>query len=397
MERTALQTHSHGWLHRLTRASRFSRAPATPRSLELPNIDELALEIAGCVQLDRELPALLKPLEHSLGCHLADKSNLKLGVAVSRQGDGATLFMTEGGPSMPGLETFVRYQLNGALSDIPPMKLFSIPLPGNQLSCHCIRFEMGTGCGWLLLAAPLALPESVERLLAPLAHAIGRGLSIHCLHQKRIDDAVHQERRAHAAELHDSLAQILGYLRLGTSRLDARCSRCNQPDLQAIATDLSHQTRHAYRMLRDLISSSRLTLEGGSLHTALAAAVEEFEQRSALVFELDDRCPQLEPDENIAIQVLMIVREALSNVVRHAHAQHVRIQLMPLNSAGLQLRIEDDGCGLSAERKRGDSFGLGIMQERAEKIGARLEIGPRPEGGTRLDLQVVLLDLKAGD
>ncbi|WP_432697848.1 sensor histidine kinase [Marinobacterium sp. YM272] len=388
MERPGNEVYhpSAGLLGRLRDALRVQPAgtsrPATATS-DPARFAELSLQIAGCEKLDAEIPPLLALLERSLS-QFPDMASTSILLATGRQGEEAQLHASQ--QAAPGIHSFIRYQLSGVLQDLKANRSLTLPLPASTQVLHCTRLDAAPADGWLMLAGPVNLPASVPSELALIGRAVSRGLSIHTTHRQRLDQALSRERRNHAAELHDSLAQVLGYLRLGASRLDARCGRCNQPDLQAIAADLSQQTRHAYRMLRDLISSSRLTLEGGSLHSALAAAVSEFEQRSALVFELDDRCPQREPDEKCAIQLLMIVREALSNAVRHAHASHLRIQLLPLEEKGLHLRIDDNGEGLNPERRRGDSFGLGIMQERAERIGARLTIGERPGGGTRIDL-----------
>lgn len=392
MQRTGNDAYpqSAGWLSRLStllRRQPAKAADAITNTADPARFAELSLEIAGCEKLSAEIPAILEPLERSLQQYPGLES-ARIILATRQPGEDALLHTTRNNEPSPGIPAFIRYQLSGVLENLQAGRSLSLALPATTEVLHCTRLKAAPADAWLLLAGTVNLPASVQPDLALLSRALGRGLGIQSTHQQRLDEAVIRERKTHAAELHDSLAQVLGYLRLGTSRLDARCGRCNQPDLQAIAADLSHQTRHAYRMLRDLISSSRLSLEGGSLHSALAATITEFEQRSALVFELDDRCPQLEPDEQRAIQLLMIVREALSNAVRHAHASHLRIQLLPLKQQGLHLRVEDNGEGLDPERKRGDSFGLGIMQERAERIGAQLTIGDRPGGGTRIDLRL---------
>lgn len=390
MERTGNPTYqqSPGWFRRLIGALllRPANSHAEPAQATSPaRFTELSLQIAGCEKLEAELPRLLEPLERSFK-QFHGMESAQLLIATLNPGEELQLHTADASQLGPGIAGFIRYQLSGALGDLDEDGALSLPIPASSQALHCRRLNAAPADAWLLLSGSVNLPAAAESLLATASRALETGLAVQAAHHQRLAQAVTHERRTHAAELHDSLAQVLGYLRLGTSRLDARCSRCEQPELQAIAADLSQQTRHAYRMLRDLISTSRLTLEGGSLHSALAAVVREFEQRSALVFELDDRCPQREPDENCAIQLLMVVREALSNAVRHSHASHLRIQLLPLQNGGLHLRVEDNGDGLDPERRRGDSFGLGIMQERATRLGAQFTIGERPGGGTRIDL-----------
>jgi signal transduction histidine kinase len=90
-------------------------------------------------------------------------------------------------------------------------------------------------------------------------------------------------------------------------------------------------------------------------------------------------------------EILMIARESLGNAFRHANAQNVEVDLM-YGDAALQLRVRDDGVGiqaavLDAGGKPGH-FGLIGMRERANKLGATLDIWSKPGAGTEIDLRV---------
>ena len=133
-----------------------------------------------------------------------------------------------------------------------------------------------------------------------------------------------------------------------------------------------------------MISSARIRLQH-SLHQELLCAVTDFERNSSLLFELDNCLTGYPLPEPVAVELLLIIREALSNVVRHAHAQKVRIQLLPHGKNGFHVHIQDDGQGLPAQRNA-DSFGLGIMEERARRIGARFRLESTPGNGTCIEL-----------
>ena len=364
------------WARRLLQGVRSgqARSPSIPDSRSTPpDLQELSLAIAACGELNQELPALLRPLERNLELQASTQAPCRLILALQLPGQQApTLITTQDND----IRRFPGEQLKDALAQIDHGDSRTLSLPGHE-PLLLTGESVDAGRIWLIAAGNLSLSSATRRRLEGMAQAIARGLTIWHGHQQRLEAAVQHERRTHAAELHDSLAQILGYLRLGISRLDARCSRCNQPELQAIAADLSRQTGHAYRLMRELISSSRLSLEGGTLHSALRATVREFEQRSGLIFELDDRCQAVEADESTAVQLVMIAREALSNAVRHAHASHLRVQLFA-KGAGVRMRIEDNGQGIDKSQARQDSYGLEIMRERATRIGASLSIGERP-------------------
>jgi nitrate/nitrite-specific signal transduction histidine kinase len=135
-------------------------------------------------------------------------------------------------------------------------------------------------------------------------------------------------------------------------------------------------------------------MQSDNLSQGVINSIKEFEHQSAIVFELDNRLPlnMLSPQQSM--QMLYIVRESLSNIVRHSHATHARVVLLLKTSSLIHIHIEDNGTGIDPEAARSDSFGLQIMKERADRIGATLMINNRPEGGTRVDLS---LDLEANE
>lgn len=208
--------------------------------------------------------------------------------------------------------------------------------------------------------------------------------------QARINQALRAERALYAAQVHDSIAQVLGYLRIKSTQLDKLCEQTPYLGIKAFTEDLSVHIHQAYRQTRELITTSRLSMQGNSLGDSLKKAIAEFEQQSAIVFELDNRLHGnlLMPQQDL--HLLYIVRESLSNIVRHSHAQHAHVGVYVEANNTLRLCIEDDGCGIDLSRARIDSFGLQIMRERAQRIGASLSIEARPEGGTICQLTLAL-------
>ncbi len=254
--------------------------------------------------------------------------------------------------------------------------------------------QCGSQTAWLAMYFRGFHPpaQRVAYLTSGLCDALTRGLEIYLRHRASVQDAVREERAVQAAELHDSMAQVLGYLRMRTARLQSLCHNELGSDEQAIrdyADDLASQTLFAYRQMRELISTSRLCLKEETLDRAIASATEELEQHSGIVFELDNRCPQLELSQEQLIQLSYIARESLTNIVRHSHATHARV-LVSQKHQRLRMRIEDNGQGILPDQARADSFGLKIMQERARRIGARLSVTPLRQGGTRVELILVL-------
>ncbi|MGH8501346.1 MAG: histidine kinase [Gammaproteobacteria bacterium] len=212
--------------------------------------------------------------------------------------------------------------------------------------------------------------------------------------------ALCDERAAIARELHDSLAQSLSYLKIQASRLesllhlDSPEQALDCKDADAVLQELRAHLNLAYRQLRELITTFRLTMAGRSLAQALADSVEEFESRSSIVFSLDNRIAAdlLSVDEEM--QVLQIVRECLCNIVRHAHAGCATVVACSDSAGNVTITVDDDGVGLSAPIASEQHHGLVIMQQRAHSLGGEMHVSANPGGGTRV--QVIFAARGAG-
>jgi signal transduction histidine kinase len=166
--------------------------------------------------------------------------------------------------------------------------------------------------------------------------------------------------------------------------------------------ELGFLTRGALAEMRTMLLELRPT---AVVETRLSELVwqlaEAVTSRVGLLVTYDiEPSPTLPPDVHITFY--RVAQEALNNVLKHAEARHVTVSLaaVPRVKAQAQsewqgqveLAIADDGRGFDSHDRRPDQLGLGIMRERAETIGADLEITSRPSRGT----QVTLLWPKAG-
>jgi signal transduction histidine kinase len=101
-----------------------------------------------------------------------------------------------------------------------------------------------------------------------------------------------------------------------------------------------------------------------------------------LAVEIDD-VPTLPPDVQIALY--RIAQEALNNIDKHARARNVELKIKSVNGR-LELHIRDDGEGFEVDRVSSTSLGLEIMRERANQIGAQLNIESEIGTGTEVSL-----------
>ncbi|MDA5564275.1 histidine kinase [Cobetia sp. MMG027] len=414
---------SQGIAHRLdVQRARGCRAdaetPVRPAAIPPPDLrdrhhlDAITLRIATCADLEEALPSVLRELLDMLnGCPESGTAHSSIGelCVVHRAPGQATHAVIS--PAGIALSAAARQRLQEVVRDIgrdPGARQQASGTAGTPggvliaLTDAADRGETGrgaTGDAWLWLGEPTAAAPSRE---TPLAHAVidalSRGLALQQQQQTRhaedrqaaVAQALKNERRQLAAELHDTLAQELSYLQMQSARL-TRAARHAPQEVQALAEEVHTQARRAFRQTRELINGAHATWGDAPLACVLEALIEEFETRSSMVFELDNRIQSLHLPDALSLQVVFIVREAMTNSVRHARATHLRLQLLYQSSgqqpaARVLLTIEDNGCGFDPAEIPAAHFGLGIMQDRARHLGAEFAITQPRQGGTRVTL-----------
>lgn len=194
------------------------------------------------------------------------------------------------------------------------------------------------------------------------------------------------ERRRLARELHDGLGQNLTALQHQLSvlidGLPAEPRRTHEQAERALAIcrQTLDDTRQMSRLLRPQV------LDDLGLSAALHWLCRSVRESSVLEVELQiDDEPELEGE--LATVIFRVAQEALSNVMRHAKAQRVRVNLRE-QSNWICLEVEDDGCGITSETQSNSiasgSSGIGGMKERLRLYGGELQLQAGRQGGTRL-------------
>lgn len=250
--------------------------------------------------------------------------------------------------------------------------------------------------GVLAVAArdPGALSDVPERrLLEGIGEQMAIAIETAFLHERVLDAAVLEERERIARELHDGLAQVLGYI--NTQTLAIR-KLLDSGRVETAGESLAHMeeaSRRANDDVRQAILGLR-TVPGEGLAASLRAYLREYGLMGGAALRLEV-APQGEllrlpaPNE---LQLLRIVQEALNNVRKHAGASSVVISLR-VDGEGLSVEVTDDGRGFDPELPVPSGwprFGLQTMQERAKAIGGRFEVRSRPGEGTTVGVRVTL-------
>jgi signal transduction histidine kinase len=214
------------------------------------------------------------------------------------------------------------------------------------------------------------------------------------LHRKVQAIAITEERERIAREMHDGVAQVLGYVNTKAQAAQELLANGQTERAAAQITQLAGAARDAYADVRENILGLRTSLgPGRGFADALAEYANDWEQQTGITTEvsitpstgLGSRIPPV-----VEVQLLRIVQEAMANVRKHALARHVWVQVQESSDA-IQAQISDDGTGFDPDalrRGKFPRFGLATMRERAESIGGQLEVASSPGHGTTVTARV---------
>jgi two-component system sensor histidine kinase UhpB len=189
------------------------------------------------------------------------------------------------------------------------------------------------------------------------------------------------ERRRIARELHDEVGQTLTGAMLQIEALAAVIPDELRPQLEELRETARHGTHEVRRIARRLRPEA---LDELGLHSALAALATAFAEQARVPVERRLQGGlQLSTEEELV--VYRVAQEALTNVIRHADAGHVELDLSA-DGRTTALTVRDDGRGLPADGPAGN--GIRGMRERAMLIGASLSIDSAPGAGTTVRLAI---------
>jgi len=249
-----------------------------------------------------------------------------------------------------------------------------------------LNFEENEKRAFTLLANSAAI--AIEN-----AHLIKEGE----LQTKR--NAIFDERQRLASELHDNLAQTLNLVNLKITQMQKRIA--DKPDIenQSEIMFMQENVEAAIDQVRMIVSEmySPVRVDQKELLEQLKFVIKEFDEITGLAVTLDvtgvgESVSHLTPLAQE--QLLMIIKEALTNVRKHADAKNVAIRFN-FDQDCIRVVIEDDGKGFQLDEDRDTHhYGLRIMQTRAERSGGSVNIESSPRRGTRV---IVSLPLEKQD
>ena len=214
------------------------------------------------------------------------------------------------------------------------------------------------------------------------------------LHRQIQAMAVTEERERIAREMHDSLAQVLGYVNTKAQATEAFLAQGQLERAEANLAQLAEAARAAYADVREGILGLRASLgEDRTFLQTLEEYLVQWQGQSGVAVALQTSPPEgFEPrlSPHAEVQVLRIIQEALTNVRKHAGAHQARVRLR-IDDSFLEACVEDDGAGFDPDaltRSQVPRFGMATMRERAEAIGGTLDVASEPGRGTRVTARI---------
>ncbi len=226
--------------------------------------------------------------------------------------------------------------------------------------------------------------ESVIVLADWAAIAIANARSVAQDRLRRTMEASERERKYWARELHDETLQGLAALRV----LLGSAFRVGTPEAMSQAINqATDELGGEIDKLRALITELRpAALDELGLMPAIEALTERSAATAGLDVQAEFELPQAPGHERLDPQlestIYRLVQEALTNVVKHARAERVELQVST-NGGSVTVTVRDDGIGFDPATSS-EGFGLVGMRERLDLIGGRLEISSVPGRGTEL-------------
>lgn len=264
------------------------------------------------------------------------------------------------------------------LDNINSSRIFSAPIKDSIQQYGVLMVE---------IPAAVEMEEWQQRLIESVASHIAMALNLSNKASEGRLISLMEERGVIARELHDSLAQSLSYLKIQISRLNAAINEeHNKTKVEEIIEELRNGLNSAYRQLRELLTTFRLRMDTHSLKSAVEETVAEFNQRTDIDIRFKDEIGGCTFKPNAEIHIIQIIREALSNIMKHSQATNATVDIRCNIHGNTTITIIDDGIGIGDSTSATHHYGMTIMKERAQSLGGEVELLNLAQGGTCVKL-----------
>lgn len=361
------------------------------------NLEEEVKEKTADLNLQKDAIQLLYDLKNILFTAQLDREHLdKALMLITKRLDACSAAL---GLRSAGSDT-LRFIAEANQMPFPPIQSFDIKLnevlkkeysilhfsrDEQKYTLACIPADINTTQLTLLIlfkegAHVRVDREFIKNLGQEFAQAIDNS-------QKSVESrrlALFEERSTIARELHDSIAQSLAFSRIQIARLSTELHKgMVSPEVESILDELKLGVQTAYQQLRSVLTTFRLKPKSSDLKQNILSILDEFKERDGFNYSTNIELQSFELDANKQIHLLQILREALTNIEKHARADQVSVTLRPIASGKFRLVVRDNGCGIKGAKKEGH-YGLEIMHERTRILGGVISIEAAVPNGTQV-------------
>ncbi len=212
-----------------------------------------------------------------------------------------------------------------------------------------------------------------------------------CELSSHIESIKEEERTRIAREIHDEIGVLLTALKMDLAWVAKRLPSGNNA-LQEKTQDMATLLDTAGKASNNLVHS----LRPGSLDCfGIVAAIEieagEFTKRTGTPCKIIKSSDDFDASDELSITLFRVFQETLNNIMKHASARHVQVQIMKTGSidAQIELIVSDDGCGFDeTAQNKPRSFGLRGIKERISQLGGEVTITSHPGQGTKIAVRL---------
>lgn len=202
-----------------------------------------------------------------------------------------------------------------------------------------------------------------------------------------VEEHLEAERKLIAAEVHDQCGQVLTLVKMEIAEM--RTAAREDPRLADGVRRVDGMVNELVRLSRNVISRLRPPALDLGLVPALEWLTEEWSRQTGMACEFSTSLDDLPLPDGQTLTLFRLVQESLTNAARHAQASWVHVGVA-VHGDWLDLRVADNGRGFDVNGNHAGHFGLLGMRERAQRVGARLELVSALGAGTEVRVSLPL-------
>jgi two-component system nitrate/nitrite sensor histidine kinase NarQ len=235
-----------------------------------------------------------------------------------------------------------------------------------------------------------SLPCPDDKLMDNFVRILSRAVYYNKAQMQSEQLILMEERATIARELHDSLAQSLSYLKIQVTLLNRSLSKdiedANNSRSSKVVGEIKNALDNAYTQLRELLTTFRLSIKEGTFGEALTEMLSQLNQQTDARIKLENEFSSLELSANHQVHLLQLIREAVLNAMKHANATSIAVRCSENLEGLVTVSVIDDGVGFDKDIQKHDHYGMSIMQERAARLNAKLNVNTSVDSGCEVIL-----------